>query len=226
MNEIVMISTFVFLCLGVAMATRWGLKQLYVMSIFIILASNVTVGIQVHVFGIPISLGVVIYSIIYLVTDIVSEFFERNEAYKLAATNVIVQLAFWLYIFISTKVSPSGGEEAYGAMLSLFSSTARITLAALVASLGAFIDIFIYEWVLKKYRKEGEKYAKKMWLRNCLSTFFGQSINTALFFTIALYGVVPNLLSIIISAIAIKWVIAICDTPFLYWAKKIHQSSC
>lgn len=223
MNELVAISTFVLLCFGVATATKWGLKQLYVLSIFIILASNVTVGIQVNIFGVAVSLGVIIYSIIYLVTDIVSEYFERYEAYKLAATNVIVQIAFWLYIFISTKVSPSGGEEAYGAMLSLFSSTARITIAALIASLGAFVDIFVYEWMLKKAKKEGERYAKKLWLRNCLSTFVGQSINTALFFTIALYGVVPNLTSIIISAIAIKWIIAICDTPFLYWAKTIHK---
>ena len=193
------------------------------MSAFIILASNVTVGIQVDVFGVSISLGVIIYSIIYLVTDIVSEFHERYEAYKLAATNVVIQVAFWVYIFISIKSTPSGGQEAYGAMVSLFASTARITVAALIASLGAFIDIFFYEWMLKKAAIEGERYSPKMWLRNIISTFIGQSVNTALFFTIALYGTVPNLSSIIISAIAIKWAIAIFDTPFLYWARLIHQ---
>ena len=192
MNELVCISTFVLLCLAVGSATKWGLKHLYVMSAFIILASNVTVGVQVDAFGVPISLGVIIYSIIYLVTDIVSEFYERYEAYKLAATNVVIQIAFWIYIFISVKVTPSGDLEAYAAMNSLFNATARITVAALIASLGAFADIYIYERMLKKAAVEGERYAPKMWKRNILSTCIGQSINTAIFFTIALYSDVRN----------------------------------
>ena len=223
MNEIVAISTFALLCLGVATATKWGLKQLYVMSIFIIIASNITVGIQVDVFGVAISLGVIIYSIVYLITDIISELYKRYEAYKLAAANVAVQVVFYIYMFVSINVTPSGGQEAYDAMTVLFSTTARITLAALVASLGAFGDIYLYELMLKKAAVDKERYAKKLWLRNIISTFFGQSINTAIFFTIALYGVVPNLWSIIISAVAIKWAIAIFDTPFLYWARMIHK---
>ena len=223
MNELVAVSTFVLLCISIGIATWWGLKQLYVLSVFTILASNVTVGIQADLFGVSVSLGVIIYSIIYLVTDVVSEFYKRNEAYKLALTNVLVQIGFFIYIFISTNVIPSGGQTAYDAMNALFSSTARITVAAIVASLGAFVDIYFYEWMLKKASIQGKRYAPKMWLRNILSTFFGQSVNTALFFTIALYGVVPNLISIIISAIAIKWAIAILDTPFLYWARMIHS---
>lgn len=226
MNEIVAISTFTLLCFAIAYAARYGLKHLYVMSVFIILASNVTVGIQVDMFGVAVSLGVIIYSIIYLVTDVVSEFFEENEAYKLALTNVVVQIMFWLYIFLSIQTTPSGGEAAYGAMDTLFSSTARITVAALVASLGAFADIWFYEWLLGKSRKKAESsHAPGLWFRNMASTFFGQSINTAIFFTIALYGVVPNLISIIVSAIAIKWAIGILDTPFLYWARKIRENA-
>lgn len=225
MNELVCISTFILLCLAVGSATKWGLKHLYIMSAFIILASNVTVGVQVDVFSVSISLGVIIYSIIYLVTDIVSEFYERYEAYKLAVTNVLIQIAFWIYIFISVNVTPSGDTEAYMAMNSLFNATARITVAALVASLGAFVDIYFYEWMLKKSAVEGERYAPKMWLRNILSTCIGQSINTAIFFTIALYGVVSNLPSIIISAIVIKLAIAVFDTPFLYWARMVHRGA-
>lgn len=223
MNEIVAISTFVLLCLAVGTATRWGLKQLYVLSIFIILASNVTVAIQIDVFGVSVSLGVIIYSIIYLVTDVVSEFYAKHEAYKLAATNVVIQVVFWIYLFLSINVTPSGGEVAYGAMATLFSTTARITLAALVASLGAFADIYFYEWMLKRETVKEHPYTPKLWLRNILSTFIGQSINTAIFFSIALYGLVPDLMSIILSAIAIKWAIAIFDTPFLYWARMIHR---
>ena len=223
MNEIIALSTFALLCFAVAYASQLGLKHLYVLSVFIILSSNVTVGIQVDMFGVAVSLGIIIYSIIYLVTDVVSEFYEENEAYKLALTNVVVQVMFWIYIFLSLNTTPSGGQEAYQSMEGLFSTTARITVAALVASLGAFADIWFYEWLLGKARKKSDKRdAPNLWFRNLASTFLGQSINTALFFTIALYGVVPDLLSIILSAIAIKWAIAILDTPFLYWARRIR----
>lgn len=219
MNEFVALATFILLCFLAIYATRYGLKQLYALSVFIILASNVTVGIEAKMFGVSVSLGVIIYSIVYLITDIVSEFYEKNEAYKLALTNLLIQVAFWLYIYISSNVQPSGGEEAYEAMVSLFGSgiTARITVAAFVASLGAFLDIFLYE------KMKEQKWP--LWVRNLLSTGIGQSLNTALFFTIALYGVLPNLLSVILTAIAIKLAIAILDTPFIYWAKGIHLST-
>lgn len=226
MNELIALSTFALLGIFVAYGVRYGLKHLYVISVFIILASNVTVGIQVNLFGVAVSLGVIIYSMIYLVTDVVSEFFEKNEAYKLAIVNVAIQVAFWIYIYLSIQVSPSGGHEVYGAMESLFNSTARITVAALIASLGAFADIYFYEWLLTKAKQNSDDgYARWLWMRNILSTFFGQSINTAIFFTIALYGLVPNLPSIILSAIAIKWAIAILDTPFLYWARGIRANA-
>lgn len=217
MNEVVAISTFAILCFLAVYATRFGLKQLYVLSVFIILASNVTVGIEATMFGVSVSLGVIIYSIIYLITDIVSEFYEKNEAYKLAATNLAVQVAFWIYVFISINVQPSGGQPAYDAMVDLFGSTARITVAAFVASLGAFIDIYLYE----KMKDLGWP----LWVRNMLSTGIGQSLNTALFFTIALYGVIPNLVSVIMTAIIIKLAIAIADTPFIYWAKGVYVST-
>lgn len=223
MNEIVALSTFALLCLVVAYGTRLGLKHLYVLSVFIIIVSNVTVGIQIDMFGVAVSLGVIVYSIIYLVTDIVSEYFDENEAYKLAITNVVVQIMFLVYMFLSINTVPSGGHEAYSSMETLFSTTARISVAALVASLGAFADIWFYEWLLRRSKSDGSKITSGLWFRNMASTFIGQSINTALFFTIALYGVVPNLLSIILSAIAIKWAIAVLDTPFLYWARRIRE---
>lgn len=217
MNEFVALATFALLCFLAVYATKYGLKQLYVLSVFIILASNVTVGIEANMFGVSISLGVIIYSIVYLITDIVSEFYDKNEAYKLAVTNLLIQVAFWIYIYISINVQPSGGQQAYDAMVSLFGSTARITAAAFVASLGAFLDIYLYE----KMKERGWP----LWLRNLLSTGVGQSLNTAIFFTIALYGVLPNLVSVIITAIAIKIAIAILDTPFIYWAKGIYLST-
>lgn len=223
MNELLAVGSFVLLGMSILAASRLGQTYLFVLSAFIIIASNITVGIQVDVFGVSISWAVIIYSLVYLITDILSEFHEKYAAYKLALCNVVVQILFWIYLFISIPVVPSAGIPAYESMQTLFATTPRVTIAALVASLGAFADIAFYEWLRDKFRKSDDDVAGYLWLRNNLSTWVGQSINTALFFTIALYGVLPNLLSIILSAIAIKWAIAILDTPILYMAKRVWR---
>ncbi len=223
MNELLAVGSFVLLGIAILVAARLGQMYLFVLSAFIIVATNVTVGIQVDVFGFSISWAVIIYSLIYLITDILSEFYEKFTAYKLAASNVVVQILFWVYLFISTLVVPSAGADAFESMQTLFATTPRVTVAALVASAGAFVDIWFYEWLRDRFRKGEDEVAPYLWLRNNLSTWIGQSVNTALFFTIALYGVLPNLGSIIISAIIIKVAIAVLDTPILYAAKRVWR---
>lgn len=223
MNELLAIGSFVLLGISILVAARLGQIYLFVLSAFIIVVSNVTVGIQVDVFGVSISWAVIIYSLVYLITDILSEFYEKNAAYKLAACNVAIQILFWGYLFISMPVVPSAGAGAFESMQTLFATTPRVTIAALVAAIGAFVDIWFYEWLRDRFRKSKDEAAPYLWFRNNLSTWIGQSVNTALFFTIALYGVLPNLGSIILSAIAIKVAIAILDTPILYAAKRVWR---
>jgi len=223
MNELITISTFVLMCIAIASATKLGYKTLYIISTFIIIVSNITVGIEILIFNIPVSLGVIIYSLIYLITDIISEISnEKNEAYKFAIVNLLIQILFWIYMFLSINTEPVSGLNNHHAMHTLFNTSARITIAAIIASLGSFLDIWFYEYLLSKNRKKGERKVKYLWLRNILSTFIGQSFNTAIFFAIALYGIVDDLLMVILSAIVIKWIIALLDTPFLYLARNLN----
>ncbi len=222
MNEISAIITFLLLGTLILLTSKFGKIYLYVLSSFFIITSNITVGIQVDVFGLSISWAVIIYSMVYLATDVLSEFHEKNAAYKLALNNIMVQVLFWIYILISLQVTPSGGESAYKMMEGLFSTTPRITIAALVASLGAFFDIFIYERIKSFFANKKNIFAQ-LWLRNNISTILGQSLNTILFFLIALYGVIPNIWEVIIGALIVKAIVASLDTPFMYVAKWIYR---
>lgn len=214
MNELLALTCFLAAGIIIVICARFGKTFLYVISTLIIISTNATVGIQVDVFGWSLSWAVILYSMVYLITDILSEFFEKNSAYKLAASNLSVQIIFWAYVLITTPVSPSFGNETYEAMMKLFSTTPRITIAAIAASGGAFLDIFIYEKI-KKMTK-----GKHLWFRNNISTMVGQSVNTFLFFVIALYGVLPNIWEIILFAIAVKIMIAAFDTPILYFTRR------
>lgn len=225
MNELIAIASLVAFVLIILGATRLGVKYLFGLSITFILISNITVQIPVTVFGVTISWAVIIYSMVYLITDILSECFAKNLAYKLAACNLGVQVILWLYVWSSLQVEPvrPDGTAPFENAAQLFTATARITLAAIVAAAGAFIDIAIYEGL--KARRRGPSWIRTLWFRNNLSTMIGQSANTTIFFVIALYGVVESnvLFQIVWTAIVAKILIAWCDTPFIYIAKRIRQ---
>lgn len=222
MNEVFAILSFALLNVVIVACARLGKEYLAAVSVFIIIATNATIGIQVEVFGVSISWAVILYSLVYLITDICSEFYEKYSAYKIAAINLGVQILFWIYIYLTMRITASAGVAAFETVAKLYAITPRITVAAIVASAGAFVDIMLYEWIRGKFPlPEGESVPKHLWVRNNVSTIIGQSLNTALFFTIALYGVLPNLWSIIISAIVIKWAIAVLDTPAIYLCKRL-----
>ena len=55
-------------------------------------------------------------------------------------------------------------------------------------------------------------------MRNNLSTLVSQFIDSVLFFSLAFWGVVPFgvLVNIILTGYAIKIIVALLDTPFMY----------
>ena len=222
MNEVLAISSFVLGSATILLFAYFGRTFLFAFSAFIIVATNATVGIQVELFGFSVSWGVILYSLVYLITDMLSEFYEKNAAYKLALSNLAIQVAFWAYIFLTLPVDNVATTSLFSALEELYAVTPRITIAAIVAALGAFVDIWVYEKI-RSWAMQKRSVFADLWFRNNVSTFLGQSVNTVLFFGIALWGVVPNIWEIIGGAIAFKWAIAVADTPILYMARGLFM---
>lgn len=220
---IALISFILFICL-VLTAARIGKLTLYCLSVTFILISNVTVQMNTHLFAeVTISWAIIVYSMVYMITDFIIEFYGRPEAYKLATVNVAVQLVLWMYVGLSLFVKPDPGTstQVYETMRSLFGTTFQITIAAVAASLGPFLDIFITapirEWLRK--RKLSSDITTNLILRTKLSTFLGEAVNTVIFFSIALAGTgtsTSTRVSIIISAVLVKWAVSAADAPFLW----------
>lgn len=215
-------AVFIFVVLG---AARMGKAYLFGLSIAFILMSNITVQMNVEIApGIVISWAIIIYSLVYLITDFVIEFYGRNEAFKLAAANLAVQYILWIYVWLSLMVSPAstGSSPAvYATMSTLFGTTTQITLAASIGALGPFSDILI-TGRLRTYLKTRRLFRHEILnliARTKLSTLLGELVNTVFFFCIALIGTgvtTQALVSIIVSAILVKWATAVLDAPFLY----------
>ena len=62
-------------------------------------------------------------------------------------------------------------------------------------------------------------------IRNNWSTILSQLIDNLVFTTIAFYGVYPIdvMFNIFLSTYIIKFIVALCDTPFVYIADKMFR---
>ena len=103
-------------------------------------------------------------------------------------------------------------------MKTLFAISIRTTLAStLMFFISNMMDIYLYN-------KLKQKFPKKMWLRNNISTILCNCIENYFFNTLAFIGIfsIPVIISIATTTTIIEIVIAICDTPFLYLSKRLN----
>lgn len=224
-NLLVGIVSFLGFLIVVLAAARMGKIYLVAASVTFILISNITVQMNVPILpGVVISWAIIIYSLVYLITDFVIEFYGRSSAYRLAAINLAVQYVLWIYVWLSLQVEPATSDASphvYETMRALFGTTTQVSLAATVAALGPFSDIFT-TGRLKAYLKTRRLFKHEilnLLARAKLSTLIGEVINTLLFFGIVLLGTGTDtytLVSVIVSATVVKWAIALLDVPFLY----------
>ena len=181
-----------------------------------ILASLVVIaGIlasKIVVFGpFTVSAGVIVFSMTFLITDLISEKWGKREAQKAVWLgfygNILLMLSVW--IAIQWQPAPYAIEfsEMFAEVLGL---APRIAFAAMITYLvSQHLDVWSFNF-LKKLTK-----GKHLWLRNNASTISSQLVDSTLFITIAFYGVFP-VLPLILGQWMVKVIIALLDTPFIY----------
>jgi uncharacterized integral membrane protein (TIGR00697 family) len=159
--------------------------------------------------------GVVVFSITYLLTDVVNEKFGRKETHRMIFLAFLSQLAMALFFWIGVQMKAAPFWEMQNSWAQIFNLIPRITLASWVAFLiSENLDAIIYAW-FKKITG-----GKHLWMRNSLSSLPSLALDSVIFITIAFWGVVP-IGTLIVGQIAIKWIIGLIDIPFMYANRKI-----
>ena len=192
-------------------------EGLYVwLSIATILA-NLTVCKMIGVFNFTTSLGNVLFPSTFLATDIMSEKYSKKDAKKGVYISIFSGITFIIVTQLTLLFIPSADDVVNDAMKTLFSISIRTISASMIMFfISNMADIHIYN-------KLKDKYPKKMWLRNNLSTIACNCIENYFFNTLAFIGIFPMsvIISIATTTTIIEIVIALCDTPFLYLSKKL-----
>lgn len=225
-NEILwlamLLANFLFIILAYRLFGKWGLVMWIPISVIV---ANIQVIQTVELFGMVATLGNIVYATSFLVTDILSENYGKEEAKKAVWIGFFSLISMTALMNLALQFLPLPGDEfagtAHEATSTIFSLMPRIAIASLAAYLlSQRHDVWAYHFWRKKFSKENQ-----IWLRNNLSTGISQLIDSSVFVLIAFYGVFETavLLEIFITTYFLKFIVAAADTPFVYWAKNIFK---
>ncbi|MBQ4914051.1 queuosine precursor transporter [Maribacter sp. MMG018] len=174
---------------------------------------------DVTIFGAPlfeISVGVLPYPITFLITDLISEIFGKKKANQIVVAGIFASFFSLLIVYTGNSVpATSWSPVADGLFSKVFGNTIIAVFASMMAYLLAqFVDIQIYHFWKNLTR------GKYLWLRNNFSTFSSQLIDTfTVVFLLCSFGEIPwaRFTGLVISGFIFKIIIALLDTPLLYF---------
>lgn len=178
-----------------------------------IVFANIAAGIKiVNFLGLIVPAGTIAYCFTFPITDIIDEVYGKKKAVYIVwaglAAEVIMLALVWMDWFLPA-IEPSM-EELYR---KVFGLQTRIVAASLIAYIASqHHDV----WAFWKWREITK--GRWLWFRNNASTIVSQLIDSAIFTTIAFYGVIglTDLAMMIVSLWLFKVIIALIDTPFVY----------
>lgn len=221
MNETLWITfALVDLCMVLAVYRFFGRVGLFGLLVFNLLLCNIQVLKTIELFGLTTTLGNVLYASVFLATDLLSEFYGKKEARKGVLLGFVALLMMVGYMQIALLFQPAADDFAQPHLSALFGFMPRIALASMVAYLVSQLhDVWAFHAI--RQRTGG----KLLWLRNNASTMISQFLDSAIFCTIAFWGMFPvNIFwEILISTYIIKVAVAVLDTPFIYLAKRLFS---
>lgn len=217
MNEILFfITLFISLTFVVLAHKAYGKKGLFGWIVFASVVANIEVVKCIDLFGMSVTLGNVLYGSTFLATDILTEKYGGRSSRKAVRVGFLALITFTILMQLSLAFKPNEADFVSDAMHTVFGLTPRVCIASLIAYfISNTLDTYLYEWI--------GKFTSKLWIKNNTSTLISQALDTVLFTYGAFLGVFSNeiLWELVITTYAIKVIVALCDTPFLYWAKKL-----
>ena len=211
------------LAFAVLLYRLFGKQGLYASIVISLLLANLQGPKLTQVFGLQTSMGVILYSSIYFSTDLLSERYGKREANRAVMIGFVVSIMIIVMTSISLMYLPSSNPKTADFALSvhqatavLFDFTPRFILGSLLAYLiSQRFDVWIFHRIKEKTQ------GRHLWLRNNVSTMISQALDTVIYGTVVWWGVVDfvTAMQLALAKYVLKIIIALLDTPFLYWAR-------
>lgn len=160
--------------------------------------------------------GVLVFSLTYLLTDIVNEKFGRTETHRMIFIAFVSQVAMVFFFWLGAKFPPAPFWTMQNEWEQIFGIVPRITFASWVAFLvSENFDAYVFAWFR---RVTGGRH---LWMRNAFSSIPALLLDTLIFIPLAFAGIGMSLLPLIIGQTSVKWLVGLVNVPFMYLNRRI-----
>lgn len=180
-----------FLCAQAILANLFVIKQITLMGL------NATAA-DVYIVGSVLTL------------NLIQEFYGKLQARKAIWISFSLLVFYTIVSQIHLAYAPSISDFSHDAYKALLSFMPRITIASMVTYVMVqYFDTFFYS-ILKNITQ-----GKYLTLRNMISIFVSQLLDTILFSILGLYGIIDNIAQIMIVSFTIKMITMILLAPLV-----------
>ncbi|MBC8205076.1 queuosine precursor transporter [bacterium] len=213
MNELVFLIKLLAGLTLTLIAFRLGKEWLFALVAVYVVLANIFVTKQIILLGMAATGGNAVYGCVFFATDLLSEHHSKKDAKKAVMIGFFASLILLIMSQLIIVFAPSSEDFVQDGMKTIFTFIPRIIAASMAAYLiSQFHDIWAFHFWKKRTK------GKYLWLRNNLSTYVSQLIDSIVFVTLAFAGVFSwsVIWQIIITTYLLKIIVAIIDTPFIY----------
>ena len=219
MNELLFFAT-ILTTFGLVVLIHYlfGKDGLYAWIAFAVVFANILVTKCIRLFDMEVTLGNVLFGTVFLCTDMLNEMHGYHESRRGVYIGLFAILSYLALSQLGLRFIPSDLDTVDGAMQTLFALSPRTCLASVsMFLLSNLLDVWLFP-ALKKATGCG-----LLWLRNNVATCISQCVENFFFFLIAFGGMfdISTIVELTICVSGIEVLVAFCDTPFLYLARRV-----
>lgn len=188
----------------------------YVMAAFvaILLLSNLIGAAKLAtVGGFTFGAGILFFPLSYVIGDVLTEVYGYANARRCVWMGFGALLFMALMSYVVVAMPPAAGWEGQAAYESVFGSTWRIVAASILAF---WAGEFVNSIVLAKMKILTA--GKHLWSRTIGSTFFGQAVDSLIFYPVAFLGIwsTEQVLTVMVTNWLLKVLWEALLTPVTY----------
>jgi queuosine precursor transporter len=165
------------------------------------------------------SVAIFTIPIIFTVNDVITEVYGKERTRSIIRSGLFMVAFLMFFSLLATNLNPSSrfltSESHYDY---IFQQSFRISAASLIAfAVAEFMDVLVFAKIRSKLGK------RKLWLRNNLSNFISQFLDSTVFMFLAFYefnhSFISNsdyLFGLILPYWMIRCLMSVIETPFVY----------
>ena len=181
-------------------------------------------GKLITVFGVPMSVGILPWPVVFVTTDLINEYFGEKGVRKLSLITASLIIYTFAILFIAMRIPAMKGDKLITD--DQFNSVFGQSMWIIVGSITAFmvsqlIDVTIFHFVKNKTG------GKMIWLRSTGSTVISQLFDSFIVLGIAFWMTGKMTTEIFIASALtgyiVKLVIAVLLTPLIYLGHSIIE---